>query len=230
MNGSRTRRTALAAGMAVALGASLAGPAMAHDRSHHKPAPRVSTIVSGLQAPELGLAVSGKGTVYVSESFTGKVLRVKGHGTTRTVAQAQGFAVRELDLPAARSGKGTPRTLGLDASLLLDVVTIYFLLRFVKKPFRFFGGFGFAVLAVGGLLTAWLVVARLFFGVPLVDRPALVLTTLMIVLGIQIISVGLIGEIVAFTYAKDIKDYRVDRVVEPTDEVPAPTREPASAA
>lgn len=93
MNGSRTRRTALAAGMAVALGASLAGPAMAHDRSsHHSPAPRVSTIVSGLQAPELGLAVSGKGTVYVSESFTGKVLRVKGHGTTRTVAQAQGFA------------------------------------------------------------------------------------------------------------------------------------------
>ena len=54
---------------------------------------------------------------------------------------------------------------------------------------------------------------------PLVDRPALVLSTLMIVLGIQIISVGLIGEIVAFTYAKDIKDYRVDRVVDATDEV-----------
>ena len=52
---------------------------------------------------------------------------------------------------------------------------------------------------------------------PLVDRPALVLTTLMIVLGIQIISVGLIGEIVAFTYAKDIKDYRVDRVVGPPE-------------
>jgi hypothetical protein len=35
------------------------------------------------------------------------------------------------------------------------------------------------------------------------------------VLGIQIISVGLIGEIVAFTYAKDTKDYRVDRIVGP---------------
>ena len=50
---------------------------------------------------------------------------------------------------------------------------------------------------------------------PLVDRPALVLSTLMVVLGIQILSVGLIGEIISFTYAKDIKDYRVDRVVEP---------------
>ena len=141
------------------------------------------------------------------------------------LAQAQGFAVRELDLPAVRSGNGSKRTMGLDASLLLDVVTIYFLLRFLKKPFRFFGGFGFAVLAVGGLFTAWLVVSRLFFGVPLVDRPALVLTTLMIVLGIQIISVGLIGEIVAFTYAKDIKDYRVDRVVGPP-EMEQAVREP----
>ena len=132
------------------------------------------------------------------------------------LAQAQGFAVREVDLPARATGQRVERgRWGSIVSLLLDVVTIYFLLRFLRKPFRFFGGFGFAVLAVGGLFTAWLVVARLFFGVPLVDRPALVLSTLMIVLGIQIISVGLIGEIVAFTYAKDIKDYRVDRVVGP---------------
>ncbi len=62
---------------------------------------------------------------------------------------------------------------------------------------------------------------------PLVDRPALVLTTLMIVLGIQIISVGLIGEIVAFTYAKDIKDYRVDRVVGPP-EMEQAAREPGA--
>ena len=49
---------------------------------------------------------------------------------------------------------GAPARRALDLSLLLDVVTIYFLLRFLKKPFRFFGGFGFAVLAVGALLTA----------------------------------------------------------------------------
>jgi hypothetical protein len=134
------------------------------------------------------------------------------------LAQGQGFAVREIDLPAVRPATRTPRPLRLDISLLLDLVTVYFLLRFLRKPFRFFGGFGFAILAVGGLFTAYLVIARLVFGVPLVDRPALVLSTLMVVLGIQIISVGLIGEIVAFTYAKDIKDYRVDRVVEPTDE------------
>jgi hypothetical protein len=134
-----------------------------------------------------------------------------------------------VDLPAVRVDGQGRQGLGVDLSLLLDVATIYFLLRFVKKPFRFFGGFGFAVLAIGVLFTAYLVVSRLFFGVPLVDRPALVLTTLMVVLGIQIISVGLIGEIVAFTYAKDIKDYRVDRVVGPESELERPTREASPA-
>lgn len=130
------------------------------------------------------------------------------------LAQAQGFVVREVDLPAARTPERSSRLLPFDTSLVLDVITIYFLLRFVKKPFRFFGGFGLAVLAIGALFTAYLIAGRLFFDIPLVDRPALVLSTLMIVLGIQIISVGLIGEIVAFAYAKDIKDYRVDRIVD----------------
>lgn len=145
------------------------------------------------------------------------------------LAQSQGFAVRELDLPAERPAGRPLRPNRLDLSLLLDVVTIYFLLRFLRKPFRFFGGFGFTILAVGGLFTAYLVIARLFFGVPLVDRPALVLSTLMVVLGIQIISVGLIGEIVAFTYAKDVKDYRVDRVVEPPEETVPEARSAAEA-
>jgi hypothetical protein len=148
------------------------------------------------------------------------------------LALAQGFAVAEIDLPSARVPPRPQRLLPIDVSLLLDVVTVYFLLRFLKKPFRFFGGFGFAVLTVGALFTTYLVLARLIFGIALVDRPALVLSTLMVVLGIQIISVGLIGEIVAFTYAKDIRDYRVDRVVGPPatalaedegDDTPSPT-------
>ena len=70
------------------------------------------------------------------------------------------------------------------------------------------------MLAVGGIATSWLVVMRLFFGVGLADRPALILSTLLVVLGIQIIAVGLIGEIITFAYAREIKDYKVDRVVE----------------
>jgi glycosyltransferase involved in cell wall biosynthesis len=130
------------------------------------------------------------------------------------IAQAQGFTVEELPAPApGRAGPGLARA-GSWPSLALDVVSLFFLLKFLKKPFRFFGGFGFLTLALGGLATAWLVFERLALGVPLGDRPALILSTLLVVLGIQIVAVGLIGELVTFAWARETKDYKVDRIVE----------------
>lgn len=130
------------------------------------------------------------------------------------IASAHGFAVRELDVQIPAGSLARLHQLRTDPSLFLDVVTLFFLLKFMRKPFRFFGGIGFGILGVGGLATAWLVFVRLFFGTPLADRPALILSTLMVVLGIQVIAVGLIGEIIAFAFAREIKDYKIDRVVD----------------
>jgi glycosyltransferase involved in cell wall biosynthesis len=126
------------------------------------------------------------------------------------IAESHGFTVKEVEVDAELNRP----TGGIDLSLVLDLITAFFLIRFIKRPFRFFGGFGFAVLAVGGLVTAWLVFARLFLGEALVDRPALILSSLMVVLGIQIISVGLIGEIITFSFTKEHKDYKVERIVD----------------
>lgn len=128
------------------------------------------------------------------------------------IAETHGFTVREVEVDADRSREKAPA--GPNLTLVLDLITAFFLIRFIKRPFRFFGGFGFTVLALGGLVTAYLVFARLFLGEPLVDRPALILSSLMIVLGIQIISVGLIGEIITFTFTKEHKDYKVERIVD----------------
>ena len=128
------------------------------------------------------------------------------------LAETLGFTTGEVDIEVRRQARR--RAQAPKPSVLLDLVTAYFLIRFMKKPFRFFGGFGLGVLALGVLVTGWLVLARLFFDVPLLDRPALILSTLMVVLGIQIIAVGLIGEIVTFAYTKEQRDYRVDRIVE----------------
>lgn len=130
------------------------------------------------------------------------------------IAQTQGFSVREIEVRSDKSLAQLRSLMKIDFSIMLDVMTIYFLIRFTKKPFRFFGGFGFGVLLIGALITAYLIFARLFLDVPLVDRPALILSSLMIVLGIQIVSVGLIGEIIAFSFAKDQKEYKVERIVE----------------
>jgi glycosyltransferase involved in cell wall biosynthesis len=142
------------------------------------------------------------------------VLYGNQHRFLPLIAQAQGFTVEELPAPAP--GRAGPGLGGASSwpSLVLDVVTLYFLLKFLKKPFRFFGGFGFLILGCGALATAWLVFERLALGVPLGDRPALILSTLMVVLGIQIVAVGLIGELVTFAWAREAKDYKVDRIVE----------------
>jgi glycosyltransferase involved in cell wall biosynthesis len=128
------------------------------------------------------------------------------------IAETHGFTVQEVEVDADRTPRKT--SAGPDLPLVLDLITAFFLIRFIKRPFRFFGGFGFSMLAIGCLVTAWLVFARLFFGEALVDRPALILSSLMIVLGIQIISVGLIGEIITFSFTRDHKDYKVERIVD----------------
>lgn len=131
------------------------------------------------------------------------------------LAERQGFSVREINV-AQDQGDLVKRIypFGVYVRRALDLLTIFFLVKFTKKPLRFFGLIGLTVLALGLLLTLYLVFERTFLGVGLADRPALILSTLMVVLGIQIISVGLIGEIVIFTHAKDIKEYNIDEIIE----------------
>jgi glycosyltransferase involved in cell wall biosynthesis len=95
----------------------------------------------------------------------------------------------------------------------LDILTVFFLVRFTKRPLRFFGMIGATVFGAGGLITAWLVVERLF-GRALADRPALLLSSLLIVLGLQLFAIGLLGELMIFTHARELRDYQIDRVVE----------------
>lgn len=128
------------------------------------------------------------------------------------IAETLGFTTTEIDVNLTKAGRR--RAAAPRPSALLDLVTAYFLIRYMKRPFRFFGGFGLGVLALGVLFTGWLVFARLVLGVPLLERPALILSTLMIVLGIQVLAVGLIGEIITFAYTREHRDYRVDRIVE----------------
>lgn len=135
------------------------------------------------------------------------------HNFLSLIAESHGFSVKEVEVHAEAT-PGPPTSLGKKPNLVLDVLNAFFLIRFVKRPFRFFGGFGLGVLALGALFTAYLVFARVFLDVPLLDRPALILSSLMVVLGIQILSVGLIGEIITFAFAKEHRDYRVERIVD----------------
>lgn len=96
---------------------------------------------------------------------------------------------------------------------LLDVFAIIFLTRFTKKPLRFFGTIGTVVFVFGAVILSVILFQRIFFGVALADRPALFLTSLLVVLGAQIFALGLLGELVIFTHARDMKEYAIERIV-----------------
>jgi glycosyltransferase involved in cell wall biosynthesis len=97
---------------------------------------------------------------------------------------------------------------------LLDIFTLFFLVKFTKKPLRFFGAVGALIAVVGFFICAYLTILRLFFGQPLADRPLLLLGVMLLVGGMQTIAIGLIGEIIVFTHARDSKDYQIESVIE----------------
>jgi glycosyltransferase involved in cell wall biosynthesis len=95
----------------------------------------------------------------------------------------------------------------------LDLISIFFLVRFTKKPLRFFGMIGAVTFGIGALLITYLGIERIAFQSSLADRPALLLAALLIVLGMQIFALGLLGELIIFTHARNVKDYRVEEVI-----------------
>ena len=136
------------------------------------------------------------------------------HRFVALLAHQRGFKVKEVDTPQAQAD--TFRRVyspGTYLGYLLDFLTVFFLVKFTKRPLRFFGILGSGVFALGSLITLYLIAERLLGGVALANRPALILSSLLIILGIQVLAIGLIGEIIIFTHAREIKEYTIAEIV-----------------
>jgi len=83
---------------------------------------------------------------------------------------------------------------------MLDLVTVKFLLSYSTRPLQLFGIPGIISFFAGFVIGAYLTIGRLFFGMSLGDRPLLLLAVLLIFLGVQFITMGLLGEIITRTY------------------------------
>lgn len=135
------------------------------------------------------------------------------------LADRAGFRV--IELPAGQDQRAKAPVVHNPLLYLwraIDVLTVLFISRFTRHPLRLFGGVGSAFAAVGVLLLGVIGLQRLF-GTPLADRPVLVLATLLIGLGVQAFSIGLLGELLLFFHARRVRDYRVSAVYE--SETPA---------
>ena len=95
-----------------------------------------------------------------------------------------------------RSKYGLSRT----ARVLLDLITVRFLLSYSTRPIHIFGGLGLAGFALGMALGAYLSFVKFVLGQSIGGRPLLLLAVLLMVVGVQLISMGLLGELVVRTY------------------------------
>ena len=77
----------------------------------------------------------------------------------------------------------------------LDLITLLFLGHYMKRPMHFFGGIGTLFLFIGGGITIYLTIMRLFFQVYLTGRPLFLFGILFLILGVQLFAIGFLGEI-----------------------------------
>ncbi len=136
------------------------------------------------------------------------------HRFLPVLAERVGFAVREIPVPqdgrAAAPLVYRPRTY---LYRLLDLLSMFFLSHFTRRPLRLFGAVGALFGILGGAILLVVGVERLL-GEPLAGRPILVLGTLLVGLGVQSLTIGLLGELMLFFQARDVRDYRIAEIIE----------------
>ena len=97
-----------------------------------------------------------------------------------------------------KSKYGVSRTI----KVILDIITVKFLLSYSQSPIQMFGLLGLFSGIVGFIVTAYLIIMRLFFNQPLADRPLFILSIFMIFIGVQLITLGLLAEVLMRVYHK----------------------------
>lgn len=121
------------------------------------------------------------------------------HRYVPVLAHFRGFRVSEIQV------RHRPRRYGVSkfgpgrfARGFFDLLTVLFLTQYTRRPLHFFGWFGLSTLAVGFLINAYLAVLW-FLGNPIGSRPLLTLGVLLMIVGVQFVVFGLLGEMIAST-------------------------------
>lgn len=119
------------------------------------------------------------------------------HRFIPALAHWLGFRVTEQEVRHRPRRYGRSKYgLGRAKRGLFDLITVLFLTRYGKRPLHFFGVPGLLSALAGTAILVYLAYQRLFASVYLSNRPLLLLGLLLVIVGIQFVSIGLIGEMI----------------------------------
>jgi len=132
-----------------------------------------------------------------------KNIRLYGemHRFMPVVASWYGVRVSEIETAHHARARGKSKY-GLSRTLkvLLDLITVKFLQSFSTKPIQAFGPLGLLCAAAGFLISLYLTLEKIFSGVDIGGRPLLLLGVLLIIVGVQLVGMGLLGEMLVRVY------------------------------
>ncbi|MCL4536412.1 MAG: glycosyltransferase family 2 protein [Nitrospirae bacterium] len=149
-----------------------------------------------------------------------KNLRLYGEMHRFIPAVASWYGVRVAEIETAhhprlrgKSKYGISRTI----KVLLDLITVKFLQSFSTKPMQFFGPMGMIFGMAGVGISLYLSIEKLFRGVSIGGRPLLLLGALLIIVGVQFIGMGLLGEMLVRVYHESQKKpiYAIKKILGP---------------
>lgn len=123
------------------------------------------------------------------------------HRFIPAIASGMGSSVAEVRVNhrARRFGK-SKYGLSRIIRVILDLITVKFLLSYATRPIQVFGLLGFVCGIVGFGMALYLTIQRQFYGISLANRPALLLAILLIFMGLQFVTLGLLAELQSRTY------------------------------
>lgn len=143
-----------------------------------------------------------------------KTVRVYGemHRYIPAIAHLSGFKVTEKVVKhhARKHGK-TKFGPGRFLSGFFDVLTLTFTHRFMKKPLHFFGALGMMSSGLGTLISLYLIALKYFEGQSLSDRPLFLGAIFLIIIGVQLFSIGLLAEMMTKYNEKD-DDVQIEKL------------------
>ncbi len=182
-------------------------------------------IVSGWRKERKDPWLSRKLPSFIANWIISKVTGVRLHDYGCTLKAYRSDVIKEVRLygelhrfiPALAKGVGAsvvevpvkhhPRKFGKSkysifrtVKVILDLLTVKFLLSYSSRPNQLFGLLGISFSTFGTIYIAYLVFERMVYGVPLSNKPSLLISVMLLIVGVQLLGIGLLGEIMIRTY------------------------------
>jgi glycosyltransferase involved in cell wall biosynthesis len=185
---------------------------------------RLISVVTGTHLHDYGC------TMRLMRTAVAKELPLYGELHRFIPAMAADLGARVVEMPVrhrARSAGRSKYGIGRTVRVVLDLLTIKFLSGFSTRPLHVFGVVGLVLALVGFGLIAELGYERIVLGIRLGGRPIVLLAILLGIVGVQFVSIGLVGEMVMRTYhesqakpifrVREVREARVGTRGEPVE-------------